>query len=94
VVTVEYRAGGKASQIGSRSWLTHAKGRGHLRAQDGNRPPVLLLLGAERQQRCRDDAHALRVEAVVDAPPGKFLTMNELLQDSGVPATEFWGISR
>ena len=63
----------KPSQVRARARFTHAQRRGHLGAQDRHRPPLLLLLGAERQQRRGDDADALRVERVIDAPPRRVL---------------------
>src|SRR5258708_113498 len=94
MVAVENRAGTERSQVRTRPRLTHAKGRGHLPTQDRNRPPLLLLLRPEREQGRRDDAHALRVEAVVDASPGQFLAMDELAEDVGVSAAELGWIPR
>ena len=60
-------AGAQRRQVGAGARLAHAERRGHLGPQDRHRPPLLLLGGAERDQRRGDDADALRVEAVVDA---------------------------
>ena len=79
VIAVQHRPRGQSRKVGTRARFTHAQRCGDLGAQDGHRPPLLLLVGAERQQRCRDDADALRVERVVDAPPRKLLAVHELL---------------
>src|SRR6478672_6940077 len=94
MVAVENRASAEPDQVRTRPRLTHAKRRRHLPTQDRNRPPLLLLLGPERQQGRRDDANALRVEAVVDAPAGQFLPMDELAEDVGVAATELGWVPR
>ena len=72
--------GSQAGQVGAGSGLAHAQRGGHLGAQDRHRPPLLLLLGAERQQRRGDDPDALRVEGVVDPPARQFLLVDELLE--------------
>ena len=55
---------------------------------------LLLLVGAERDQRCRNDVDALRVEAVVDAALAELLEMDELLQDGGIAAAELRRLAR
>jgi hypothetical protein len=94
VVAVELSAGGQPGQIRTRPRLTHAQRGGDVRAQDGRRPAPLLLVGAERQQRRRDDADALRVEAVIDASPRQLVAMDELLQDASVAAAELRWVAR
>ena len=75
-------------QIGTGARLTHPDRRRHLAAQDRHGPLLLLLVGAERQDRRRDDADTLRIEAVVDPPPRQFLTVHVLLEYRRVAATE------
>ena len=94
VIAVEHRTCGQARKVGTRARFTHAQRRGDLGAQDGHRPSLFLFVGAERQQRRRDDPDALGVERVVDASPRKLLAVHELLEDVRVAATELRRVSR
>ena len=57
-----------------------------LAAEDRHGPAFLLLVGAEVEDRRRDDAEALRVEAGVDPAAGQLLEVHELLDQRGVAA--------
>ena len=81
-------------QVGTGPRLAHPERRGHLGPQDRHGPLLLLLVGAERDQRRGDDADALRVEALVDPPPRQLLAVDVLLQDRRVAATELGRIAR
>ena len=94
VVAVAHRTRAQAGEVGARAGFAHAERRRDLGAQDGHRPPLLLFVRAERQQRRRDDADALRIERVIDAPPRQLLAVHELLEDVRVAAAELRRISR
>ena len=86
VVAVQHRPGPQAGQVRSGVGLAHPERGGDLGPEDGHRPPLLLLLGAEAQQGRRDDGQALRVEGGVDAAASQLLSVHELLEQRGVPA--------
>ena len=94
MIAVQHRTRAQPGKVGTRAGLTHAQRCGDLGAQNRHRPPLLLLVGAERQQRGRDDADALRVERVIDASPRQLLAVHELLQDACVAAAELRRIAR
>ncbi len=88
VVAVTHRAGAQRREVRTGARLAHPKGSGHLAPQHGHRPAMLLLIGAERNQRRRNDVDALRVEAVVDASSAQLIEVHELLQHGRVAAAE------
>ena len=75
-------------QVGAGARFAHPERRGDLRPQDRHRPLLLLLAGAERDQRGGNNADALRVVALVDPSSREFQLIRVLLQDRRVAATE------
>ena len=94
VVAVAHGPGAQRRQVGARARFAHPERRGHLGPQDRHGPLLLLLVGAERDQRRGDDADALRVEALIDPPPRQFLAVHVLLQERRVAATELRWVAR
>ncbi len=93
-VAVEHGPGAQAGQVGARVRLAHPERGGDLAPQDRPRPALLLLLGAEGQDRRGDDAHALRVVARVDAAAAQLLLVHELLDQAGVAAPVLGRVAR
>ena len=88
VVTGQNRAGPQRRQVGAGAGLAHAERRGQFGLEHRHRPAVFLLVGAERNQRRRNDVHTLRIEAVVDPATAQFVEMHELLQHGRLAAAE------
>src|SRR5262245_1734093 len=87
-VAVERRPGPQPGQVGPGVGLAHPQGGGDLGPQDRHRPPPLLLLGPEDQDRRGDDAQPLRVVAAGDVAAAELLLVDELLDERGVVAAE------
>jgi hypothetical protein len=93
MAVLKHRVGAQPGQIRTRAGLTHSQRRRAFRAQDWDRPALLLLDGPEGQQRRRDDPNALWVEAVIDPPSRQFLAVHVLLQHASVAAAKFGWIA-
>ena len=83
-VAVDHAPGAQAAEVGAGVGLAHAEGGGDLGPQDRHRPPLLLLLGAEVEDRRDDDAEALGVEGLLDLAAHQLLEVDELLHHRGV----------